>query len=389
MEIQFLILTVIVFIFIVIFFYQKNYSSPLIPFWMITFLQLYTPAVYYLVFNGKSYHKFTNEDFSQYIYISILSFSFFVCFLLWKDKVKIKKRIVAKCKSSQQLIWVYICIVLSGVFLYFIRYFWDFPLTKAIFQKIIVERPDVSGNIPHYFTYSVFSCWIVPCFYFYILDHFSISRITNFILLLGIVVLLTIGGNKSTLVYFFIFFWIYCLKMKMDYKIIFMGIISFVIYFIMKGGLSGTVQLKTILMSGIRRFSVTQAAMLINRLAMLRKGYVYDENISRDVYLYVYGSDNGSAPTYFIGDLIVKYGIYKAVIIYIVILSTLFCVSIRLEQRNKMKMYQLWSFFSITYILGQVGISKQNFYRPMAIVLNCIILTMLDNENRKIKVKVL
>lgn len=388
MEIKFLLLTVIVFVFIAIIFYQKDFSSPLIPFWMIAFLQLYTPAVYYFVFNGKSYRKFTDADFSLYIYIGILSFSFFVIFLLWKDKFIIKKQIVIKCKRSRQLILAYICIILSGVFCYFIRYFWDFPLIKAIFQKVIVERPDVSGNIPHYFTYSVFSCWIVPSFYFYILDHYSISKITNVLLLLGLGVLLTIGGNKSTLVYFFIFIWIYCLKMKLDYKIVFMGIISFVIYFIMKGGLSGTVQLTTVLLSGFRRFSVTQAAMLINRLAMLRQGYVFDDNITREVYLYVYGANNGSAPTYFIGDLIVKYGIYKAVIVYIAILSVLFFISRRIERKNKVKLYQLWSFFSIAYILGQVGISKQNIYRPIAIVLNCIILSLLDNESKKKKTKI-
>ena len=166
----------------------------------------------------------------------------------------------------------------------------------------------------------------------------------------------------------------------------FMGIFSFIFYFIMKGGLSVSLQLNTVLLSGIRRFSVTQAAMLINRLAMLREGYIFDEHITRDVYQYVYGVNNGSAPTYFVGDLIVRYGIYKAILFYIAILCLLFFVSSRLERQNKIRMYQLWSFFSITYILGQVGISRQNFYRPMAIVLNCIILTVLDHGHAKKRV---
>ena len=385
MEIKFLWLTIIVGMFITILYRQKDFSSPLIPFWIITFLQLYTPAVYY-IFNGKSYRKFIDSDFALYLNICILSFLIFIIALLIKDRFVYRKNIVFKSKKSRQLIVRYRVSVLFGVDLYLIKYFWDFPLTKAIFQKIIVERPDVSGNIPHYFTYSVFACWIIPSFYFYFLDHYFISKVVNFLMLLGIGVLLTIGGNKSTLVYFFIFIWIYCLKMKIDYKIMFMGIISFIIYFIMKGGLSGSVQLTTVLLSGIRRFSVTQAAMLINRLAMLREGYIFDEHITRDVYQYVYGVNNGSAPTYFVGDLIVRYGIYKAILFYIAILCLLFFVSSRLERQNKIRMYQLWSFFSITYILGQVGISRQNFYRPMAIVLNCIILTVLDHGHAKKRV---
>lgn len=163
----------------------------------------------------------------------------------------------------------------------------------------------------------------------------------------------------------------------------FMGCVSFAVYFIMKGGLSGSLQLADLISSGVRRFIVTQAAMLINRFAMLRQGYVFSDYPAKDVYMFVYDMDNGSAPTYFIGDLIIKYGMGMALVLYIFILSFLFAISNKLDHHKVATKYQLWTFFSITYFLGQAGISKSNMYRPIAILLNYMILTFLENHQMR------
>ncbi|MCI9533379.1 MAG: hypothetical protein HFG53_01045 [Lachnospiraceae bacterium] len=383
MEIRFIVLTILVFCFGLLLIYKNKIISSLTPFWILTFIHLYVPAFYYCLLKGNSYKKFNDIDLSLYMNISIISYSIFIISLLLKVRFPIHKKIIIKSKKSNQLVFIYMLIILFGVLAYTTRHFFEFPLVKAIYNRIIVERPDVSGNIPHYFTFSVFACWIVPCFYFYILEHYSITKLMNIFLLLSLGIFFTIGGNKSTLVYFFIFFWIFCLRMKVDFRLMFMGCVSFAVYFIMKGGLSGSLQLADLISSGVRRFIVTQAAMLINRFAMLRQGYVFSDYPAKDVYMFVYDMDNGSAPTYFIGDLIIKYGMGMALVLYIFILSFLFAISNKLDHHKVATKYQLWTFFSITYFLGQAGISKSNMYRPIAILLNYMILTFLENHQMR------
>lgn len=377
--------------FIVLFYFvlrYKEHKKSLAVFFLMIFTVFYGPSFYYIVLSGTAYSRFNSTDLIDYMMIGSMSLLFYSLFIILKNNFPSIKLIKIKGINTEWAVRFYFSAIFFIVAFYVLLFRNSFPLIQSLLFNNSILRPDTTGSIPYYFTFSVFMHFILPSFYFYILQNYKISKLKNTIILSMVVFFLIIGGNKGILVYFFIFYWVYIYNMRINFKIILMAIFSVLLYKVLGAGfttLNEGFSIITELSAPFRRFFVTQGAMLINRIDMVNSGFEFDPslNISTVVSRYVYGIDIGAAPTYFIGDLIIKYGKFGGFIFHLPIVFLLFIVSKNIDKTKNI--FNKWSFFSIVYILGMSGLGDSFTYRTLAIVLNLGIVSWMSIYNDSYK----
>lgn len=256
----------------------------------------------------------------------------------------------------------------------------------------LLDRPDVSGNIPFYFTMSTIMCSFFPMFYFFYKERRNKGKDLLYTAAwYGIIVfIMLVGGNKGIIVYFAFFVWIYIWKMRIDWRIVSAGILLLYIYEVTIYGSVKIFDGKLLegLVSPLRRFFVTQGAMFINRIPLIESGVdLSDQYISAYVYTRVYGGAGGSAPTYFIGDLMIKYGYVIGMIIGMMVTFIIFLISKSLDSNKEMFLYKYWAQFYMIYLIGNASISFSFLIRAAIVIVLVSLLSVSDKSDETFRLE--
>lgn len=367
--ILFFILTSIFVFFIFAVFYYNEQKKSLAVFYVIATIIFYTPSVYYTIFNGNAYRVFSSNSYLQYVIYCIIFFLILLGMVIIKNKLPVKNNFKFE-KEPNNLVHLYIIYMLVAVLGYIAIYFDRFPLVSLLLNGARIERPDMSGSIPLYFTFSTFIFFVLPAYFLYYYERLKSNKL-KFLAFLAISFLLLIGGNKGVLVYFYIFVWIFIFRTRINFKLLLMVVTAFSAYLFITG---------SAVTSGIRRFFATQGAALIVRFDMLNIGYDFDfDNINIQVFEYMYGYSGGSGPSFFVGDFMIMHGYFVGTLIMIFILGILFLISRIVDKYFDNRLFVLWSFTAVVYILGMGSFDFPAFCRIVAVILNVIIMLSLEN----------
>ncbi|UFT98890.1 hypothetical protein KO561_17100 [Radiobacillus kanasensis] len=365
----FFILTISFTFFVLTILYYGEQKRSLSVFFIITTIIFYTPAVYYTVFSGTAYRVFAEHSYLQYIIYSTILFLLLSMFLIFKNMMVVGGNIKLT-NEPNNLVHLYITYMTLGILGYILIFIDRFPLYSLLVNGVRIERPDMSGAIPLYFTVSTFIFFVLPSYFLYYYERINsnLLKVVGFVILSGLLIL---GGNKGVLVYFYIFVWIFIFKLKINYKLLIMVVIAFSAYLFITG---------SAVASGIRRFFATQGAALVVRFDMMHNEFPFDFNkINTQVFEYMYGYSGGSGPSFFVGDFMIMYGYLLGTIIMIFIISIFFWLSKYIDVLFSNRLFILWGFTASIYILGMGSLDFPAFCRIIAVFLNIAIILSLEN----------
>ncbi len=271
-------------------------------------------------------------------------------------------------------VMIYFGVIVISVLIYIGIYFFRFPLISYAFKGVLLERPDITGFVPHFYTLSTLMVFIIPSVFFY---YYPVIRnnYLKIILTVSIALLLIISGHKGIIAFFAIFFWLNILRGKISYRFILILLGLVVIYAITKGVTSfNSETIEYLATSPIRRFFATQGTCMIYRFHALDIQYVFDSTvpIKNQLCDFMYGG-NGmgcSSPTFFIGDLIIKYGFIVATLIYIISLYVVIVLIKNIDHHFQNNNFIKWSIFCIFFLTGMAEVNSESIFRILAIILN-------------------
>ncbi len=363
--------------------YKEYEKSLAIYLFMASTIFYFTPSYY--IFGGRTYRYFKDQHLEAFILFSIVILLSFSAILLLKQKLPVFKPLEAI--KSNPLITLYMAGIVVVILLY-IFYFRDrFPLIMALTQDAEKNpyRPDSTGSIPLYFTVMTFVYYVVPSFYFYIIETRKTSPLMHVVMIGFISCLLLIGGNKGVFLYFLFFIWVYVLKLKLDWRVIVMGVVSAIFYFGLKEGFGYlTRDITKNILGMVRRLFVTQGSGFIDRIYLKDTGLILGKvPLSNVVHAHIYHV-SGSNPTYFVGDLVFVYGYIKAFIIHTAVLLGLTVSSKWFDDACSKHLYLKWSFFTILYLLAMAEVTTSTWFKFLAIVCNALVLYFVSKYYEKV-----
>lgn len=346
------------------------------------------PMIYFSFFNGDSYKRFTETDYNQYLFISIVFLSVTILLNFYRIYGCHKIKNIARPSRIKHSAKVITLITVFAVSIYVLIYRNGFPvfsMLKGSGALDSLSRPDMTGDLPGYFSIQTVMIGVIPCMYFYFYERVRTNwnTIQKIIYAGSVIFMLIAGGNKGILLYYFIFLWLFVWKAKVDWRIILSVSLCVYLYMlIMNGEMYTGATLLENLGSPIRRFFVTQGAMFINRISLMNQGFQFDPNtISKDVFTYVYGFDGGTAPTFFAGDMIVNFGFVIGIIVSLVVLSMLFILSVHVDLGKDVgNLYIKWYLFFILYLAVMSGLNS-NFLIRILISAVFVMTLWLDSDN--------
>lgn len=393
MLISFLLLTLVFFSFVVYtFLIKKDYKriTFLYSFSLITIF--YTPNLYFF-FGGESYRFFSDVSLIEYFHISTLTIFIYLILSLFIDSLHVKRDNLEI--KDNFFIKIYFLFFLVSIILYYIVYFKQFPLVQLIFNNKLIDRPDMTGAIPHFYTVSTIVSIIIPSIYFFYINDIK-GKYKHILINLILFFLFLASGNKGFIIYYLIFMWLYVFKAKIDYKLFLIFVFSMFIYLLTKGitEINSDV-LQYLINSSFRRFFVTQGTCFIHRIDMINDGYDFINNsnprgLKFDVFMHMYNTNMiGSAPTFYTGDFIVKYGKFFSFLMFVIISIILLYTSKylhRLETNRKLFIY--WNIYAILFMIVMAEISFTSLVRISVGILNiCMVILLskikLNNLNKQ------
>jgi len=386
--VDFLLLTLVSFAFVCYtFLLKKDYKRITFLYSLSLITIFYTPSLYFF-FGGEVYRFFSDESLVDFFHIATLTIFIYLFLSISIDQLKLRKKTLFI--RDNFFIKFYFLVFLIPILLYYIVYFKQFPLVQLIYTGELTDRPDMTGAIPHFYTVSTIVSVIIPSIYFFYFDDIK-SKYKHFFINTIMIFLFIASGNKGFLVYYFIFIWLYIFKGKLDIKVFLMFIFSLAVYAITKGLLEVNPELFSYMMnSPFRRFFVSQGTGFIHRVDMLNEGFDFINNVNPrglkfDVFQHMYNTTLiGSAPTFYTGDFLVKYGKVFSFLIFITISSILLYVSkflYRLDTNIRLFIY--WNIYSILFFIVMAEINFANLLRMFVGITNIYIVILLS----KIKLK--
>lgn len=370
---------------IILMFYKFSYkyelNKPLSFLLLCMFITFYTPVVYYVLMEGDSYKFFDEASLVIFMMIGlVLFFEIAVLSIYYRNKRRIKHNynfIESNCFN------IYISLIIFLITTYIFME-WD----KFLIFKIINEtdndltRSDISGVLPYWYTISSILMIIVPSIYFYVIERYNMG-FGKHILFILLCMVLMIDGNRGVCVYLCFFYLLFILKKNKLFLLAAFPSTLF-IYAYFKGIKYFDFDVISLVIDGaVRRLFVTQSACFINRIYLNEEGYYFDQDsrISDEIFHYIFGVYGGSAPTMFMGDLILQYGYVIAFIVTFLIIWLLVYLShiIQYDYNNK---FICWNYCIVVFMLFMSELSLSHFYRIVLAFMNCIIFIALV---RKVK----
>ena len=381
----FLNLSCFVLLCLVRYFNEQNKTYPI--YFLFVLLIFYTPSIYYF-FGGTSYRVFNDDTYSHYMNYSSLIIWINSIFLIIKNSTSVKpvkNAFLTRLKNEQINIYVvaYFGVILLLILGYIGLYFQEFPLISFLLNGVLLDRPDTSGAIPHFYTLSTIMLFIVPSIYIYLFNHIK-YKITHVIILCFVALILTISGHKGMITFFFIFYWYFVLERKINLKFIIIIGVLFTVYAATKGISNLNYETAEYMMtSPFRRFFVTQGACMISRFHMMDIGYVLNavDPIKNQVCEVMHGgvqeAGGCSAPTFFIGDILLRYGYVVATIVYIASVALIFWVIKNVDVLYPDNLFVKWNLFCIFFLTGMVEISEHSIFRILLIIIHIYLTCLL------------
>ncbi len=381
---DFLLLTVVTFIFL---FYtliiKKDYKRITFLYSLSLITIFYTPSLYFF-FGGEVYRFFSDKSLIDFFHIGTYTILIYLFLSILIDYLRFKQ--ASLNINNNKFILVYFLFFLVPIILYYIIYFKQFPLVNLLLSGELIDRPDLTGAIPHFYTVSTIVSIIIPSMYFFYFNnikkgymHFFINAIMIFLFIAS--------GNKGFLAYYFIFIWLYVFKAKLDFKIFAMFIFTMFVYMLTKGILEMNPEVFSYMMnSPFRRFFVSQGTCFIHRVDMVNEGFDFINNVSPrglkfDVFAHMYNTTKtiGSAPTFYTGDFYVKYGLFFSLLIFTIISSILLYASKYLFiLRTNKKLFFYWNIYALLFFISMAEIDFANGIRMLVAILNIFIVVFLS-----------
>ncbi len=388
MVVDFLLLTVVTFSFIFyILVVKKDYNKItfLYSFSLITIF--YTPS-FYFYFGGDVYRFFSDESLIDFFHISTLTICIYLILSILIGLIKIKQNILFV--QNTILVRLYFLLFALPILLYYFVYFEYFPLVQLLLSGDLIERPDMTGSIPHFYTVSTVVSIIIPSIYFFYFKN--IHNYLHIFINIILIFLFIASGNKGFLVYYFIFIWLYVMNRQINIKLVFMLIFLMLIYAVTKGILEYNEDvLSYMLNSPFRRFFVSQGTGFIHRVDMINEGFDFINNsnirgLKFDVFSHMYNTSTivGSAPTFYTGDLFAKYGIQFSLMVFVIISSILLYTSNYLYNLDtNIKLFLYWNIYAILFFIVMAEINLANMMRFLVGILNIYIVILLSRVRVK------
>lgn len=390
---EFGLLTLSVLLFLGVILHYRLYRKSMCIFYLLILTELYTPACYYMA-GTTTYLKFGPKAFQLYMFMGTLSFLGYSLILLCVQRLRFEKKNLVLTHwdmpaKRMTLLWLFVMCVIGIIVIYLIHFRDGLPFYQAVFHTFKMQmRPDTSGAIPHWFTVSALIMIPLPAFYLYYHQKRGFHKITKLALICLISLAIVLGGNKGFVVYWFIFLWIYLWKMRIDGRVLVVALLAVVFTAIIMGGGVSNISLdglKGTAKYGFGRFFLTQGAMLVNRIEMVLQDYPFnDGRFSNQVFSFVYGMDGGSAPTYYLGDLLVRFGFAGGFLLHLPVFMMLAIVG-RYLDCQEFSEYKTHLFFSVQFFLGMAEISMSFFYRLLLILGLALLFDLLGAQSTPFK----
>lgn len=381
-------LTLSVLLFAGVILHYKLHRKSMCIFYLIILTELYTPACYYMA-GITSYLEFGLKAFQLYMLIGTSSFLGYSLILICVQRLRFERKNLVLTHwdmpaKKMTLLWLFVMCVIAIVVIYLVRFRDGLPFYQAVFHNFkMQDRPDTSGDIPHWFTISAIITIALPTFYLYYHQKRSFHRVFNLFLISLISLAMVMGGSKGFVAYWFIFLWAYLWKMRIDGRVVMAALIAVVFTSIIMGGSLTNISiayLKSTAGYGFGRFFLTQGAMLVNRFEMVLQDYPFnDTRLSEQVYPFVYGEGGGSAPTYYLGDLLIQFGFVGGFLLHLLVFMALAIVGQYLD-RQKFSEYKTYLFFCVQFFLGMAEISTPFFYRLLLTLGLALLFALLGTQ---------
>lgn len=367
---------------------KKKYVTSGLVLYFLMINTFISPSVYYEFLHGQSYINFSQQEYQIYQIVGIIYLAFFILADAVISQKKLRtKSFFAICANNSKIIDVSIIILCSFFVIYIYAFRRNFPLLQQFIyhrESGALDRPDVSGSIPGYFTVSTAMSIFVPTLFLYVQERKKLGLLGTVIGYSAIAFVLLVGGNKGLMIYFLIFVWIYILHFKIDWRIAGAGLVVLGLY--AKSYYNGLTKEGGGIVDGlvppVRRFFVTQGAMFINRIPLIEnKVDVSDVYISGYVYSRVYKGTGGSAPTYFVGDLIVQNGYLYGMIISLLITVCILVITRIVDcSVNKNKLYIFWIWYYLLFIIGMSGFNEGFIIRTIIATTIYFLFALIDKD---------
>ena len=382
-------------VFLVLFIYVLNlivilkrrlYRSAFIMHFFFTSIIFIGPTIYYELGFTTYAHSFEPHDlllFEWYAVFVFLSTLFYWLLIDSKIKIPFNRFFARHSNRNLNLTAIYFLFWYAVVLLYIAFYARELPIFKFLFTGTLPDRLDQSDAVQFFYTFSSFFMVFIPSGYFFFI-RFLKGNIKKFLLLLLVVFILTSGGHKG-LVAFFIIFALFFSGYKFNFKYIMVAFIALIgllgIYTVTKGKTLNKETLLYLMESPPRRFFVTQGSAFITRISMDRRdlylGDVHEyQLIKRETFQAIYPNtnDRGAAPTMFIGDMHVRYGMVLTCMGYLAFLIFTFPFIKGVDAMPDRKLHIWWSLFIYFFLLGVAEISYTSSLRMFLALFNLIFL---------------
>lgn len=389
MVIDFLLLTIIIIIFLVyVIAIKKDYKRITFLYSLSLVTIFYTPSLYFF-FGGEVYRFFSNQSLIEFFHIGTYTVLIYLFLSISIDSLKLKHTSL-NIKNNKFVVTYFLSFLVPIIF-YYIIYFKQFPLVHLFLNGELIDRPDLTGEIPHFYTVSTIVSIIIPSMYFFYFENIK-KKYLHFFINAIMIFLFIASGNKGFLVYYFIFIWLYVFKAKLNFKLLLMFIFSMLVYLITKGILEVNKEVFNYIMtSPFRRFFVTQGTCFIHRIDMVNEGFDFINNVSPrglkfDVFAHMYNTTKiiGSAPTFYTGDFYAKYGLSFSLLIFTIISSIILYVSkyLFILHTNK-KLFIYWNIYVLLFFISMAEINFANSIRILVAILNIYTVIFLSKLSRK------
>lgn len=390
MSIELILFHVVFIFFMVVCLKFKEFKRSLSIFLIILITIFYSPIVYYVYLEGAAYRIFDNASLSRFILVASAVFLQMALLLVIKNGIRIKKNKLNIYDTNKSMLMFYMIFIIGGVGFYLALHFTKLPIYTSIMTGAAAIRPDTIGYLPNYFTFSAISNFVLPGFYFYYKDVLKERKVINILALVLISILLISGGNKGFLAYFYLFIWINEYKMKINLKIVMMfGFLLSAYVLFQLGEIRITQQtIEYLTSSPFRRFFVSQGSGFIARIHLLESGIDFNniDLIKSYIHESIYGiGSGGTSPTYFLGDLVIKYGYIGGATFHLIVITILVYTSKVIDTNYRNDVFIKWNFFIILYLLGMAELSRSFFLRFSVIVINILMFYIISKLKRRQK----
>lgn len=369
---------------------KRLYTSSFILHFFFISIIFIGPAIYYEL-GGTAYSKsFEWVDFITFEKYGVFVFTCTLIYLYLFYHVRtslFNKLFVLYTDRNKNLVLLYFVAWYALVFLYLLVHFRDLPVVNFILTGSLPERLDQTSTVQFFYTFSSIFMVFIPSGYFYLVRYMK-TNLAKLVLLVIVAFILISGGHKGLVAFFIIFALLFSgyrftLKQIMITGVAFLGLLT--IYTLTKGKEFNKETLYYLLESPPRRFFVTQGSAFITRISMERRNmYAGDVDeyqlIKKQTYQLIYGeSENGAAPTIYLGDFHVKYGPWLTGLSYILFLLLIFPLLRGTDNMQPRRLYLWWNLFIVFYLLGFAELSIPSFLRIFLAMFNFSILLVIPH----------